>query len=345
MSSALNEFMSPVDVYALWPWFLSAAVVLGLRWLFAVPRNLEHIPRVPVIPTLLSYARGEVEDVRIKKLLLPYANMGEPAILVYSLGRWIIAKDLSADIITYPKEVPPDGLLLWRLVGYENIILSNGEAWKRHSRVVKTALNRNVPVGEFAALAKKLFSQMGKGGSLHWDELTMRYTLDAVGTTAIGHDFDAIANGNSPFVRQYHHVMESIASPPYLVAPKLENVFPRVKTMNAIDELVASFQTILAHKKENPGNDMLTYMMEDKQMTDAEYRDNIVVFFIAGHDTSAGAMSSLCYYMAKRPEVQKRARDEVRRAMSKNPTGEPTMAELGEMRGCTKCDTLILTLG
>lgn len=183
---------------------------------------------------------------------------------------------------------------------------------------MKTALNRNVPVGEFAALAKKLFSQMGKGGSLHWDDLTMRYTLDAVGpcpvpsylalvnsgdegTTAIGHDFNAIADGNSPFVLRYNHVMESIASPPYLVAPKLEKVFPRVKTIKAIDELVASFQAILTHKKENPGNDMLTYMMEDKglsafpqphssltlvwfsEMTDVEYRDNIVVFFIAGH--------------------------------------------------------------
>lgn len=48
-------------------------------------------------------------------------------------------------------------------------------------------------------------------------------------------------------------------------------------------------------------------------------------------------MSSLCYYMAKMPEVQKRARDEVRRAMSKNPTGEPTMAELGEMPYLQAC--------
>jgi hypothetical protein len=84
------------------------------------------------------------------------------------------------------------------------------------------------------------------------------------GTTAIGHDFDAIANGNSPFVHRYNHVMESIASAPYLIAPKLEKIFPRVKTIKAIDELVASFQTILTYKKENPGNDMLTYMMEDK---------------------------------------------------------------------------------
>ena len=84
------------------------------------------------------------------------------------------------------------------------------------------------------------------------------------GTTAIGHDFDTISDGNSPFVRQYNHVMESIANPLYLVMPKLEKVFPRVSTIKAIDELVKSFQDLLMMKKENPGNDMITYMLEDK---------------------------------------------------------------------------------
>jgi hypothetical protein len=92
MSSTLTDFkfVPPLDIYAWWPWLLSGAVVLGVRHFFAVPKNLRHIPRVPVIPTLLSFARGEVEDVRIKKLLLPYANKGEPAVLVYALGRWIV---------------------------------------------------------------------------------------------------------------------------------------------------------------------------------------------------------------------------------------------------------------
>ena len=92
-----------------------------------------------------------------------------------------IAKNMSADIETYPKEVPPDGLLLWKFVGYNNVILSNGAAWKRHSKIIKAALDRNLPVEEFGLLARKLFKQMGSGGPLRWDDLTMRYTLDAVG--------------------------------------------------------------------------------------------------------------------------------------------------------------------
>ena len=92
-----------------------------------------------------------------------------------------IAKNMSADIETYPKEVPPDGLLLWKFVGYNNVILSNGAAWKRHSKIIKAALDRNLPVEEFGFLARKLFKQMGNGGPLRWDDLTMRFALDAVG--------------------------------------------------------------------------------------------------------------------------------------------------------------------
>ena len=222
-------------------------------------------------------------------------------------------------------------MLLWRFVGYSNIILSNGDAWKRHSRVVRSALNRNVPIEGFSTLAKKLFSVMGDGGKLKWDDLTMRFTLDAVGTTALGHDFNAIQDDKSPFVLQYNHVMESIANPAYLVFPRLEKIFPRVKTIEAIDKLVAAFQGLLQQKKLDKGNDMLTYMLEEPGMTDTEYRDNMVVFFIAGHDTTAGAMGSLTYYLGLYPEVQERARAEVQKAMKGNTSGEPTMAELKEM--------------
>ena len=66
-------------------------------------------------------------------------------------------------------------------------------------------------------------------------------------------------------------------------------------------------------------------------MTDTEYRDNMVVFFIGGHDTTAGGIASFCYYLAKYPEVQKRARQEVLQAMKDNTSGEPTFDELRNM--------------
>ncbi|KAI5822538.1 cytochrome P450, partial [Schizophyllum commune Tattone D] len=258
--------------------------------LFTPPAELAHLPRVSVLPLLWSYFTGEVEDVRIKRLLMPFAERGEGVVLVYALGRWIvhvldekIARDISADITTWPKEEPPDDLLLWRLVGKTNVILSNGISWQRHSRVVKSALQRNLPIEDFVVLANRLFRVMKDGGKLRWDDLAMRFTLDAVGSTTFGWDFNSIEDTSTPFVTEYSHVMDSIANPLYIVFPKLETLLPRKTIITKIDALIAKFTGILDEKKENRGNDMLTYMLEDPEMSDTEFRDNMVVFFIAGH--------------------------------------------------------------
>ena len=84
------------------------------------------------------------------------------------------------------------------------------------------------------------------------------------GTTALGHDFNAVGDPDSPFVKKYNHVMDSIANPAYIAFPTLEKIFPRHHTVAAIDDMVKLFQELLDVKKVNPGNDMLTYMLEDK---------------------------------------------------------------------------------
>ncbi|TRM57260.1 cytochrome P450, partial [Schizophyllum amplum] len=325
-------------------WVLLTAVgllVIACRRLFTPPPELAHLPRVPVLPLLWSYFTGEVEDVRIKRLLLPFAERGEGVVLVYALGRWIvhvlddkIAKDISADIVTWPKEEPPDDLLLWRLVGKTNVILSNGINWQRHSRVVKSALQRNLPIEDFVNLANRLFRVMGDGGKMQWDDLAMRFTLDAVGSTTFGWDFNSIEDTNTPFVKEYSHVMDSIANPLYIVFPGLERLIPRRDIIRKIDALIAKFTNILDQKKENKGNDMLTYMLEEPEMSDVEFRDNMVVFFIAGHDTTAGAMSSLVYFFAKHPEMQVRARAEVLAAMG---TDEPNLDNLHDLPFIQAC--------
>ncbi|OBZ70308.1 hypothetical protein A0H81_09552 [Grifola frondosa] len=99
---------------------------------------------------------------------------------------------MSTELDTFPKQTPPDGNLFWRLTGSENVVMNNGAPWRRLSRVVRAAFERNLPIEQFELLARRLFVQMGEGGRLRWDDFTMRYTLDAIGTCALGHDFDAI---------------------------------------------------------------------------------------------------------------------------------------------------------
>ena len=70
-------------------------------------------------------------------------------------------------------------------------------------------------------------------------------------------------------------------------------------------------------------------------MTDDEFRDNMVLLFIAGHDTSAGGLSSLIYYLARYPEAQEEARREVMSVLKKET--EPAIDHLQRMPFLTAC--------
>ncbi|KAH7927491.1 cytochrome P450 [Leucogyrophana mollusca] len=322
-------------------WWICAGLVVAflIFHTFTVPSHLRHLPRVPIFPLLISYLSGEVEDVRIKRLILPYANeRGEGLVLVWALGRWMIhildyklAAQMSDNMNLFPKELPPDGLLLWRFIGGSNVLMANGDKWRKHSRVIRDAFGLPIPVDLFTSLAKNLFAVISPPSSpsdshtVDFSELAQRFALDAVGSSVLGHDFDAIRT-ESLFVREYNGIMHDIANPIYLIAPWLERIVPRKEVVNRMDSLVDKFKQLLQAKKDEPGDDMMTLMLKDPEMSDEELRDNMVVLFIAGHDTSAGGLSTLIYFLATHPEIQEAAREEVLRVLG--PTADPSVGTL-----------------
>ncbi|KAF5342789.1 hypothetical protein D9758_017117 [Tetrapyrgos nigripes] len=136
--------------------------------------------------------------------------------------------------------------------------------------------------------------------------------------------------------------MAKIAAPLYLLFPWMEQLVPRKRLICRIDNLASKFMNLLEHKRDSPGDDMMTYMLKDPGMTLKELRDNMIVLFIGGHvsnisdviattlnshkfqDTTAGSISTLFYFLACHPEIQQRAREEVKRVFGddQNPTAD-----------------------
>ncbi|MEV4760399.1 cytochrome P450 [Micromonospora sp. NPDC049559] len=54
---------------------------------------------------------------------------------------------------------------------------------------------------------------------------------------------------------------------------------------------------------------------EDDRLAPAEIRDQVLVFFLAGHETTATSMMFALYLLAGNPEVQRRAREEAERVL------------------------------
>lgn len=67
------------------------AILFLTHHFFFVPRELRHLPRVPIPPLLWSYLTAEPEDKRLTRLVLPFANeRKEEVVLVWALGRWMV---------------------------------------------------------------------------------------------------------------------------------------------------------------------------------------------------------------------------------------------------------------
>lgn len=195
-----------------------------------------------------------------------------------------LASKMMNNIDKFPKELPPDGLLLWRFIGCSNILMTNGTTWRKHSAVIRDGFNLRIPMESFITLSRSLFGIIGDkpNTTVSFSDLAQRFALDAVGSSVLGHDFDAM-HQESHFVTEYNGIMSDIANPLYLIAPWLERYLPRKAVMARMDALVNQFMDLLKAKHTDPGDDVMTFMLKDPEMTDENHRDNMVVLFIAGH--------------------------------------------------------------
>jgi cytochrome P450 len=90
-----------------------------------------------------------------------------------------------------------------------------------------------------------------------------------------------------------------------------------LRKRQAVDELL--FEEI-AERRANPqrrGDDILSLLLDARDeagepLTDSELRDELLTLLVAGHETTATALSWALYWLASRPEVQARLRQELR---------------------------------
>lgn len=76
--------------------------------------------------------------------------------------------------------------------------------------------------------------------------------------------------------------------------------------------------------EENEVVNMMQHLFQDRNgLTHQQKRGNVVLFFTAGHDTTASALSWCLYYLATDPEIQQKVRDEITSVLNgEDPTHE-----------------------
>ncbi|ORZ04759.1 cytochrome P450 [Absidia repens] len=246
--------------------------------------------------------------------------------------------------------------LFYKFIGPKNILFEHDKnEWKKHRKLVNPAFHKSKPVKLFGVLGHKVFKIVDEanGKPIDVTSLMERYTLDVIGQAGFGFDFDAIIHKDNDWVTVYNDILNAVTDPLYFFLPFLDSHFRwLLRDRRKKYELVEKFHGMItgviekkrqilqekyskkmqdnsndtSHDDEDDGEkDLLTLMLESEFseggsiLTNDEVKSNLNVFFLAGHDTTANALSFAIHALARHPDIQQKAREEAIRVLGDEP--------------------------
>jgi cytochrome P450 len=233
--------------------------------------------------------------------------------------------------------------LLGRLLG-NGMLVNEGEPWKRQRRMAQPAFHRQHLAG-FAATMADATSHMltrweeaaANGTVLDISAEMSRLTLAIAGRTLFSIDVSAEADvdvvGQAiQVVLSYleHRFNHPFSLPVWMPTPRNRQFRKAVQNMDRV-----VFGMMAQRRREKSDQvDLLSLLDQacDEEtgqgMTDRQLRDEVLTFFVAGHETSATALAWTWYLLASNPDAMQRLQDEVDRTLGGRPPTIEDMAGL-----------------
>ena len=208
---------------------------------------------------------------------------------------------------------------LARVLG-RGLLTSEGDFWKRQRSLIQPAFHRQNILGYSAvmtqAAARMLDSwQEKRERNIHED--LMRVTLEIVAQCLFGAEVTAVA-------KQVGKAME-VVTERFMVNASLAMlfrfeipVFFAPQEWRAIRKLNEIIGSIIRKRRSSgqPREDLLDLLLrvrdaDGNPMSDAQLRDEVMTLFLAGHETTAIALSWACYLVAQNPEIEAKLAEEL----------------------------------
>ncbi|EQC34485.1 hypothetical protein SDRG_07813 [Saprolegnia diclina VS20] len=250
---------------------------------------------------------------------------------------------------TYPRD-PTARRFLSNLTGGDGLLSSEGDVHTGmrkllmpHFGYAKVKTFVDVFQHHTAHLMRHLDTVVASGASVDMHDLFTKLTLDVIGVSAFGYNFESLAGSNSTTLEAYH-MMNNTPSLAYFVGSLILPGFkhyplPRlVKMKRAKAILFKVVDDVIAKKLAHPrdiATDLLDLMLDESTQTDhkvsaAEARVHVLTFLLAGHETTSTTLAWVFTLLAQHPEAEAKARAEAR-AVQK-AYGSISYAALGDLK-------------
>ena len=223
------------------------------------------------------------------------------------------------------------------------LLTSSGADWKRQRRMLAPIFSpRNVQsfgplmVDCAAALADRLHN----GAGVDMADAMMHTTLDIIARSMFGADVETDVSAVGAAMDAYQHtvrpgVADLLGLPDWFPRPGAAKGRAALAAMDAIiNDLIARRRKAIA-QGQPAGSDMLGLLLAARDdegdgsgLNDAEIRDQMATFFLAGHETTATALSWCWYLLAHDEKVEARLHAELDAAL---PGRDPVWSDIDKL--------------
>jgi cytochrome P450 len=236
--------------------------------------------------------------------------------------------------------------LLSRVVG-NGLLVNEGESWRRQRRLVQPAFHQQ-QLQSYAALMVAAIGRAtagwrsGEVRDVHAEmmEVTMNIVAEALFGADVSAAADDVGNVVGQLMEEFGRVVGlKVRFQPPAWVPTPANRRLR-QSARRIDALILGIIEARKQSRERRG-DLLSLLIDARDeagggMTDAQVRDEAVILFLAGHETTALALSYSLYLLAMHPGAQARLADELDRVLGGRSPG------LGDLDALAYTEAVVL---
>lgn len=209
--------------------------------------------------------------------------------------------------------------ILTPLVGYSSLISLDGENHKRERKLLMPSFHgerMQIYADLITAITEAVFSQLHKGEVFVVRELMQEISLQVILKIVFGLSDNDRFDKMKILVKDILDRLNSPINTSFLFYDWLRKDLGAwspwgafVRTRKELDELIFS-EISLRRQENNPHNTdilstLLTSVDEQGQgMTNQELRDELMLMLVAGHDTTALAMTWVLYWLHRHPDIK-----------------------------------------
>jgi cytochrome P450 len=276
----------------------------------ALARWLGLAPRFDIMATL---DKGPLCYTRLLGKRIYFVNDAE-----------LVKRILLDNVGNYPKSVTYRNNL--RPFLGDGLLISEGEFWKRQRRLAQPAFHLRrlrVLAGTMAECAVAMAARWTDGKIVDVMAQMNAVTMEIVAKTLFGTDVSAdigeVAEAMAVLQDTTGRVRLTafFELPEFVVRPRGRAFRRAVATLDRIVGRVVAGRRAAASRGEAPRDDLLSMLLEARDadsgeaMTDRQLRDELVTLFLAGHETTAIALTWTFHLLAQNPEPEAKLHAEV----------------------------------